>query len=71
MASSSAPTASYNVSVAQAVLTLSINAVLLWLTTFIKSYSSSSSLSLGTAPNRSTRRSATMGTRSLHGTDFL
>lgn len=43
MASSSAPTASYNVSVAQAVLTLSINAVLLWLTTFIKSYSSSSS----------------------------
>jgi calmodulin len=43
MASSSAPTASYNVSVAQAVLTLSINAILLWLTTVIKSYSSSSS----------------------------
>ncbi|XP_066399398.1 calmodulin-like protein 3 [Miscanthus floridulus] len=41
MASSSAPTTSYyNVSVAQAVLTLSINAILLWLTTVIKSSSS-------------------------------
>jgi len=44
MASSSAPTTSYyTVSVAQAVLTLSINAILLWLTTIIKSPSSSSS----------------------------
>ncbi|CAD6225004.1 unnamed protein product [Miscanthus lutarioriparius] len=41
MASSSAPTTSYyNVSVARAVLTLSINAILLWLTTVIKSSSS-------------------------------
>ena len=41
MASSSAPTTSYyNVSVAQAALTLSINAILLWLTTVIKSSSS-------------------------------
>jgi calmodulin len=44
MASSSAPTTSYyNVSVGQAVLTLSINAILVWLTTFIKSSSSAAS----------------------------
>lgn len=44
--SSSAPTTSYyNVSVAQAVFTLSVNAILVWLTTVIKSSSSSSSSS--------------------------
>ncbi|KAJ1289655.1 hypothetical protein BS78_02G181100 [Paspalum vaginatum] len=53
MASSSAPAAPYyNVSVAHAVLTLSINAVLIGLTALVKSFSSSSSSSPASSARR-------------------